>query len=274
MPLALACTNGSLAMVERLLGAGADANAADEHGATALMFAARTGKLDVIDALLGAGAEVGVHDAAHGQTALMWAAAAGHAPAQRQLIEAGADVQARSAGGYTPLLFAVRENHEQSVRLLLDRQADANAAAVDGTTALVVAVVHGNWPLAHLLLDHGADPDADGAGFAALHWAAGVWETALTTTESGRNDRLGPLREPRGGEAGAGARAPGGRRGPQHTAAEEPADPRLSRISPHGHGGRHAVHRGGARGGSRHHARPAGGRARIRCWQPTTRRRH
>ena len=184
-PLALASTNGSLAMVERLLGAGADPNTADEHGAAPLMFAARTGNLDVIDALLAAGAEVGVRDAAHGQTALMWAASAGHTEALRGLIAAGADVQASSAGGYTPLLFAVRENHEAAVRLLLERRADVNAAAADGTTALVVAVVHGRWPLAHLLLDHGADPDADGAGFAPLHWAAGVWETALTTTEAG-----------------------------------------------------------------------------------------
>ena len=185
VPLALASTNGSLAMAERLLGAGADPNLADEHGATPLMFAARTGSLAVINALLDAGAEVDVHDAAHGQTALMWAASAGHTEALRRLLAAGADVQASSAGGYTPLLFAVREDHEAAVRLLLERQADVNAAAADGTTALVVAVVHGRWPLAHLLLERGADPDADGAGFAALHWAAGVWETALTTTEAG-----------------------------------------------------------------------------------------
>lgn len=184
-PLALASTNGSLAMVERLLGAGADPNTADEHGAAPLMFAARTGNLDVIDALLAAGAEVDVRDDAHGQTALMWAASAGHTEALRRLIAAGADVQVSSAGGYTPLLFAVRENREAAVLLLLERQADVNAAAADGTTALVIAVVHGRWPLAHLLLDHGADPDADGAGFAPLHWAAGVWETALTTTEAG-----------------------------------------------------------------------------------------
>lgn len=184
-PIALASTNGSLAMVERLLGAGADPNAADEHGAAPLMFAARTGNLDVIDALLAAGAEVDVRDDAHGQTALMWAASAGHTEALRRLIAAGADVQASSASGYTPLLFAVRENREAAVLLLLERQADVNAAAADGTTALVIAVVHGRWPLAHLLLDHGADPDADGAGFAPLHWAAGVWETALTTTEAG-----------------------------------------------------------------------------------------
>ena len=184
-PLTLAATNGSLAMAEHLLGAGADPNAGDHAGATPLMFAARSGNLDVIDALLAAGAAVDVHAAAHGQTALMWAASAGHTAALRRLLAAGADVQASSSGGYTPLLFAVRENHAAAVRLLLERQANVNAAAADGTTALVVAVVHGHWPLAHLLLDHGADPDADGAGFAPLHWAAGVWETALTTTEAG-----------------------------------------------------------------------------------------
>ena len=184
-PLALASTNGSLAMVELLLEAGADPGAADEHGATPLMFAARTGSADVLDALLAAGARVDVRDAAHGQTALMWAASAGHTAVLRRLIAAGADVQAASAGGYTPLLFAVRENRAAAARLLLEQRAGVNAEAADGTTALVVAVVHGRWPLAHLLLEHGADPDAAGAGFAALHWAAGVWETALTTTEAG-----------------------------------------------------------------------------------------
>ena len=185
VPLTLAATNGSLALVERLLGAGADPNAADGSGATPLMFAARTGRAEVVAALLARGAALDARDAAHGQTALMWAASAGHAHVQRLLLDAGADVQARSAGGYTPLLFAVRENRAASVRLLLERGADVDAVAGDGTTALVVAVFMGHWPLAHRLLEHGADPDADGAGFAPLHWAAGVWETALTTTEAG-----------------------------------------------------------------------------------------
>ena len=184
-PLALAATNGSLAMVERLLGAGADSNAAGDNGATPLMFAARTGRAEVVRALLARDAGVDARDAAHGQTALMWAASAGHTDVQRLLLAAGAGVEARSAGGYTPLLFAVRENRAASARLLLEHGADVDAVAGDGTTPLVVAVFMGHWPLAHWLLEQGADPDADGAGFAPLHWAAGVWETALTTTEAG-----------------------------------------------------------------------------------------
>ena len=185
VPLLLAATNGSTAMVARLLSAGADPNAGDENGATPLMFAARTGRIEVAEALLDRGAGVGVKDAAHGQTALMWAASAGHPEVQRVLIRAGADVRAQSARGYTPLLFAVRENHDASVRTLLDHGADINDAALDGTTSLVLATVLGHWPLAEFLLDHGANAAADGTGFTALHWASGVWETALTTTTAG-----------------------------------------------------------------------------------------
>ena len=185
VPLSLACTNGNVAMVERLLRAGADPNAGDEHGATPLMFAARTGRIEVVEPLLAHGADLSVTDTAHGQTALMWAASEGHTRVQRVLLGAGADIQSQSTRGYTPLLFAVRENHGDSVRALLDHEADIDHAAVDGTTSLVLATVLGHWPLAEFLLDYGADPNADGVGFTALHWASGVWETALTTTAAG-----------------------------------------------------------------------------------------
>ena len=42
-PLILACTNGSLAMVERVLAAGADPNRALPTGESPLMTAARSG---------------------------------------------------------------------------------------------------------------------------------------------------------------------------------------------------------------------------------------
>ena len=58
MPTGSACTNRSGAMVERLLAAGADANAASINGETVLMTCARAGEPRAVKALLVKGARV------------------------------------------------------------------------------------------------------------------------------------------------------------------------------------------------------------------------
>jgi ankyrin repeat protein len=84
-------------MIDRLLKAGADANAPlSAGGDTALMMAARTGKTDAIRVLVEAGGNVNAKESWGGTTALMWAVSEGHADAARMLIGAGADVNARS----------------------------------------------------------------------------------------------------------------------------------------------------------------------------------
>ena len=180
-PLSLACTNGSAAMVEKLLGAGADPNAALPTGETALMTAARTGKVDAVNALLTRGADVHARERWKGQTALMWAAAEGQTEVALALIEHGADVRARSTAGFTPLLFAARNGDLSTTRVLLAAGLDVNEAASDGTTALVVATIRGYTAFAKSLLSQGANPNV-GPGYTPLHWAAGEWETAMTTT--------------------------------------------------------------------------------------------
>ncbi len=179
-PLSLACTNANAVMVEKLLAAGADPNLALLTGETPLMTAARTGDAAVVDALLARGADVHAKEAAQEQTALMWAVSEKHAGVVRTLIEHGADVQARSKGGFTPLLFAAREGDLEAARLLVAAGANVNETALDAISALVVATVRGHVALATFLLEQGADPQAAGAGFTALHWAAGSWETELT----------------------------------------------------------------------------------------------
>src|ERR1041385_7253398 len=58
-PMQLAATNGSAAMIGKLLKAGANPNASlSKFGDTALMFAARTGKSDAVKVLLDNGAQV------------------------------------------------------------------------------------------------------------------------------------------------------------------------------------------------------------------------
>ena len=125
-PLSLACTNGNGAMVELLLKGGADPGAPGAGGETPLMTAARSGNLRSVKALLSRGVIVDGKDSRRGQTALMWAAAEGHAEVAQALIDAGADVRARVPSALTPLLFAVREGHTGVVRVLLKAGADAN----------------------------------------------------------------------------------------------------------------------------------------------------
>ena len=179
-PLALAAANASPALVHRLLAAGADPNLPRSTGETPLMTAARTGSVEAVEALLAHGADVNAEESAGGQTALMWAVSEAHPGVARALIANGADVRARSAGGFTPLLFAAREGDLGSARLLADAGAGVDEPDPNGLTPLVVATVRGHVPFAVWLLEQGADPNAAGAGFTALHWAAGAWESELT----------------------------------------------------------------------------------------------
>ena len=72
-----ATDHGDLTAIERLLDSGADVDARDEHGQTALMNAARDGRTDVVRLLAARGARLD-HSARFGLTALMLAVVRGH----------------------------------------------------------------------------------------------------------------------------------------------------------------------------------------------------
>ena len=201
-PMRLATVNGSAAMIERLLDAGVDPDAAlGPDGDTALMMAARTGRPDAVRVLLERGADVNRAETWGGTTALMWAVAEHHAETVELLVAHGADVDARSRiypvadaagsegpepedadpdaapvgysnGGFTPLLFAAREGDLASARLLVAGGADVDAVASDGKDALGLAIYNGNYELASFLLDGGSRVDhPDAEGFTPLFWA-------------------------------------------------------------------------------------------------------
>jgi ankyrin repeat protein len=183
-------------MVERLLAAGANANAALLSGETVLMTCARAGDAGSVKALLAHGADVNASEHEHKQTALMWAVAQRHPEIVRLLIAARADIRARSLtyaqtvvgeqtqragreelnytvlrGGATPLLFAARVGDVESATLLLKAGAEPNDAQPDHVSALVLAAHSGHGLMAATLLEYGADPNAIGAGYTALHAA-------------------------------------------------------------------------------------------------------
>jgi ankyrin repeat protein len=96
-PLFMACKNGSVPMIEALLSAGADANAADSNGATPLMMASASGSEDAVKTLVEHKAEVNAKDKAHGQTALMFAASLDRDAVIRVLMDHGADAKLTTA---------------------------------------------------------------------------------------------------------------------------------------------------------------------------------
>lgn len=107
--LITAAGNGDVARVKALLEDGADPNAQDEFGNTALMSAAINndppmGKYTaVVEALLAAGANPDIQHRIFGHTALMSAITNGDIPTIKALLAGGADRNLRDMNGRTAL---------------------------------------------------------------------------------------------------------------------------------------------------------------------------
>ena len=106
----------------------------DGTGHVALTLACQLGMNDVAEALLRLGADVNAADA-DGVTALMWACSSGLA-VYATLLQRGASVHAVSKSGDTPLLRACSVQMDQVALELLHRGASATAADKQGVTAL------------------------------------------------------------------------------------------------------------------------------------------
>ena len=146
-------------------------------GATAqvpLIKAVKAADRGAVTSLLRAGADVNARDA-DGTTALYWAAQKNDLGAGTALVRAGADVKAASRYGLTPLQVACLNGNASFVELLLKAGADANAATPAGETALMIASRAGVADIVNQLLAHGADPNVKESlrGQTALMWAAG-----------------------------------------------------------------------------------------------------
>lgn len=141
-----------------------------------LIEAVRTGDVATVATLIERGADVNAADG-DGMTALHWAAEEGNDVAARVLLEAGASPASLTRiGGYAPLHVAARRGHADVVRELLDAGADPNATTTtSGVTPLhLAAAALGGHESVELLLRHGADPDAieASAGQTSLIFAA------------------------------------------------------------------------------------------------------
>jgi hypothetical protein len=126
--------HGEMEKVRAAVEAGADVNAKDDSGWTALMYAAaRYATGDVVRYLLSQHADVNAHGLA-GETALQFASMRGDA--NELLLKAGADVNAHGEGGVTSLMLLAQESAPQEMEKLLAAGAEPNAEDEAGRTAM------------------------------------------------------------------------------------------------------------------------------------------
>jgi len=115
-----AAGRGNLEFVKTLLGMGANVNAEDDRGMTALMAAAGQGHVEVAQLLIERDADVNARDSA-GETALMFAASRGLFEVVKLLVENGAALHEKAHGGETAMEMAQKNGDGKTVEFLKAR---------------------------------------------------------------------------------------------------------------------------------------------------------
>ncbi|MFK8003115.1 MAG: ankyrin repeat domain-containing protein [Polyangiales bacterium] len=156
-PLGAAIANGHGDVVELLLDAGADVNAAAVEDRPPLFLAALAGQPQIARLLLHRGAEI-THADPVGGTALSAALAQSDEATVEVLLEAGIPLDIPNTGGARALHIAAYLGELQMTKVLLERGAEPDRPNFQGGTPLRSAASMGHTSIVRHLLELGADP--------------------------------------------------------------------------------------------------------------------
>lgn len=186
-PLMNACARGKADVVRLLLAAGADVNALDEAGFSAIYYAIQREANECISLLLDAGLDVNRREGPWFETPLHIACREDAVECLPVLLAAGADMTMSDGYGRLPLESRVSEScilldafdamlaagadpsacdnifiecllgHADRLLEMLEAGADVNEATFRGQTLLMYACRRGHANCVKLLLEHGAD---------------------------------------------------------------------------------------------------------------------
>lgn len=177
-------------VVKKLIKAGANINAKNVYGDTALIIASghtcNLNNIEVVKMLIQAGADVNVENE-HGATPLIHAVTSNRKEIVEVLLTGNANVNYYSKQNKTALMEAIEKGYEDIVQILLNAGADFNFQNKDCDTALIYAVRFGkqyderkaykiklNKSIVQMLLRAGIDVNAkNNNGDTALIIAAG-----------------------------------------------------------------------------------------------------
>lgn len=122
-------------MIRLLRQKGADIEAKNKAGQTALFFACSKSNLDVVRQLIASGASVRFSDSRK-QTPLHRAAAVGAVPILQLLMEKRAALNGQDRDGFTALHHAISEGHGDAAMCLLEAGADSDKVDSEGHVAM------------------------------------------------------------------------------------------------------------------------------------------
>jgi uncharacterized protein len=159
------------ALIAKLLAAGADVNAAQVDGMTALHWAVYNDDAETAGLLVRSRANVNATNR-YGVPPLSIACTNGNATLVRLLLDAGANANASLPGGETVLMTAARVGNLEAVKALLARGANPNAQERRDQTALMFAAAEGHATVVRALLEAGSEVKATlASGFTPLLFA-------------------------------------------------------------------------------------------------------
>ena len=158
-PVADAAMRGDLDQVRELLRSGADVNAPQSDGLTALHWAADNGDAALARVLIYAGANLGPLTRNDAYTPMHMAARGGHAEVIALLLEAGTDpAVATSRTGVTPMHLAAKAGSGEALRALAAGGAEVDARDHQwGQTPLIFAAGFNRLVAVNTLVELGAD---------------------------------------------------------------------------------------------------------------------
>jgi ankyrin repeat protein len=183
-----AAMRGDVGAIRALLQKGADVNAPQIDGATALHWAVYRDDVVAVELLLDAGAKPAAANR-DGATPLAMAALYGNPQVVDRLLKAGADAKAVGPNGETMLMYAARNGSPAVLKLFIEAGVDVNAREpLRGTTALMWAVEQRNADAVQTLLAAGADPSvrSGGAGLPRNYLAPRVNTRAVDEAQKRR----------------------------------------------------------------------------------------
>ncbi len=195
-PVADAAARGDLEAVRRLLREGADVNAPQGDGMTALHWAAERGDADLADVLLYAGARVDAGTRIGHYTPLHLASRRAGATVVEVLLDAGSDPNASTTNsGATPLHLAAATGDPAVVAVLVEAGANVNGReGAWGQTPLIFAAASNRVAAMEVLLGAGAD-------LSLAAWSVDVAERERADAAADRrlNEFLADFKEKEGG---------------------------------------------------------------------------